>query len=526
MIFRKPYAFLIKNFRLIHLIFAILAGYLFLKGSDILSFLANYISNNGVIIENFTVKELFPTFIPICFIIILLFNIIMIWLLHIKQKKVLFYILNILFYIVLAILFYFMYTTTLKMQTSLIDSKTVRALRDFFVIASIFQILSMFMYGFRATGFDIKKFDFGKDLVSLDIAETDNEEFEFQVNVDIDRINRERRKTLRHIKYLYYENKLVSNCIITIAFLVIGLLLYQSFQDTRLKYNQFEQFTTSDYQLKIGNGYITNQDANGNILSKSKSYVILEVYIKKRTSKTMKLNNARFELVVGKRKYYHDYTNNKYFTDIGNGYYDEALKTEFEKYLLVYKINTKDINKNMYFNYVDATSHVAVKVKFQDLKEEKNTQNYVADDIMNFSDTILDDYQLALTSYGIQKEFTINYRYCVAINECFDAVEYVRPSITSNYNKALLKIKATLTLPEFVNTSITNFESLCNNFGKIKYTIDGNTYQHNLTMNMIKPIKVKQENIYYIEVKEEILRASNVSILFKLRNKTYEYVIK
>ena len=117
MILRKPYAFLIKNFRLIHLIFAILTGYLFLKGSDILSFLANYISNNGVIIEKFTVKELFPTFIPICFIIILLFNIIMIWLLHIKQKKVLFYILNILFYIVLAILFYFIYTKTLKMQT-------------------------------------------------------------------------------------------------------------------------------------------------------------------------------------------------------------------------------------------------------------------------------------------------------------------------------------------------------------------------------------------------------------------------
>ena len=87
MILRKPYAFLIKNFRLIHLIFAILAGYLFFKGNDILSFLANYISNNGVIIEDFAIKELFPIFIPICFIVILLFNIIMIWLLYIKKKK-------------------------------------------------------------------------------------------------------------------------------------------------------------------------------------------------------------------------------------------------------------------------------------------------------------------------------------------------------------------------------------------------------------------------------------------------------
>ena len=52
MILRRPYAFLIKHFRLIHLILFVLFGYITYKANNMLSFFKEYISNNGNIVFN------------------------------------------------------------------------------------------------------------------------------------------------------------------------------------------------------------------------------------------------------------------------------------------------------------------------------------------------------------------------------------------------------------------------------------------------------------------------------------------
>ena len=49
MIFKKPYAFLIKNFRLFHLILAIIMGYLVYQTNLLSSFFKEYLVNNKVI---------------------------------------------------------------------------------------------------------------------------------------------------------------------------------------------------------------------------------------------------------------------------------------------------------------------------------------------------------------------------------------------------------------------------------------------------------------------------------------------
>ena len=51
-------------------------------------------------------------------------------------------------------------------------------------------MISIVMYAFRATGFDIKKFDFAKDLEELDIETKDNEEFEVNLELETDKYQR------------------------------------------------------------------------------------------------------------------------------------------------------------------------------------------------------------------------------------------------------------------------------------------------------------------------------------------------
>ena len=64
MILRKPYALLIKNFKLIHIILSLMMIYLFYKTNAILSFLGEYIGSSQIKISSDVLYSLFdPIFI-------------------------------------------------------------------------------------------------------------------------------------------------------------------------------------------------------------------------------------------------------------------------------------------------------------------------------------------------------------------------------------------------------------------------------------------------------------------------------
>ena len=225
MILRKPYAILIKHFKLIHVIFTLLSLFLFLKCTDLLSFINEYIANTGFIIDSYQLANLLPKYINILIIFGIILNIIIAILLKAKDKKITFYIINILIYVCLFI--GFTYTSSLlnQMQNKIIDIRLVRALRDIFTALNVAQFISLIMYGFRAVGFDVKKFNFSKDMVDLEIKEEDSEEVEVSVDIDVNKINRSRRKTFRMLKYFYFENKLLCNIVISIISIVLIVVI-------------------------------------------------------------------------------------------------------------------------------------------------------------------------------------------------------------------------------------------------------------------------------------------------------------
>ena len=52
MILKKPYAFLIKNFRKIHFILAILSVFIIIKTNTVVGFFKEYVANNYSVIES------------------------------------------------------------------------------------------------------------------------------------------------------------------------------------------------------------------------------------------------------------------------------------------------------------------------------------------------------------------------------------------------------------------------------------------------------------------------------------------
>ena len=100
MLLKKPYAFLIKNFKIIHLILFAVILYITYRFNKIYSFFASYVSNNnsvGVTIAN--------TYIPITIflavLLVIIFSILMFLLMNNKKKPSKFYLMTAIYYFII-----------------------------------------------------------------------------------------------------------------------------------------------------------------------------------------------------------------------------------------------------------------------------------------------------------------------------------------------------------------------------------------------------------------------------------------
>ncbi|MDD3187512.1 MAG: hypothetical protein PHD02_03455 [Bacilli bacterium] len=524
MILKKPYGLLIKHFKLIHIIFAVFSILTFSKISLILSFLNEYIANDGFIVEAYKVAPLLNFSLIIGIIVFILLNIVIIILMQTKQKKILFYISNIIFYALVIIIFSYTLTLFGTMQTRIVDTRIVRAIKDFYTIFYAVNIISIFMYLMRGLGFDVKKFNFNKDLVDLEITEADEEEVEVSVNVDVQKIGRKKRKIIRHLKYFYYEHQFICNIIsIALSLIAATLIVYFTFFNSKPTYNQYTSIGVGAYNFEIDKVYVTNTDMDGNVIEEGKTFAVVNIKIKKRSTNSVQLNLGRFGLVVNGITYYHNYNYGKYFIDIGNAYLDESLSSDYQNYILVYPINTSSINK-LQFNYTDSTNDIIVKINSLDFNTQ-NSHTIALGEEINFDDTILDGYRFTINKYEVGKTIQINYKYSITEDNYVSAVEYVTPTIDSNYDKAVLRLDYSFTKVDN-NSYAANINTFLTNFGYLKYTVDGKEYTSKFNLGTLKAVKVNQPNTTYLEVKEEVLNAETITLCLKLRNNVYEIILK
>jgi Na+/melibiose symporter-like transporter len=108
-ILRKPYAFLIKNFKKIHLIIFLLTAFTIYNSSRILSFFNDYVLNKTAFYSNSLADEYIFGYMYILSILISVFSIIIYILMKQKEKPRKLYIIMIILYIALPALFYVNY---------------------------------------------------------------------------------------------------------------------------------------------------------------------------------------------------------------------------------------------------------------------------------------------------------------------------------------------------------------------------------------------------------------------------------
>jgi len=173
MILKKPYAFLIKHFKLIHGVLAVLYVYLAFKTSSLLNYYNAFISRTVGSSNAINYVSKFPFFIIILtYIICITLYILM----NYKKKPKLLYAILTLIYIAVFVIISISYGGLNTIYTSVLDSKTTLLYRDLLRIILLFQYISIAFITIRAIGFDIKKFNFSEDIHAMDIDITDDEE--------------------------------------------------------------------------------------------------------------------------------------------------------------------------------------------------------------------------------------------------------------------------------------------------------------------------------------------------------------
>lgn len=532
MIFRKPYAILIKYFKLIHVVLTVMMAYLLYRTYNLYNFLTEYMKTTMLKLGRGATDTMFNSYMFILPLLIVVFAMVMLITMIRKNKPRLIYIADVICFSSLLGIYIYLNSQFIYLEDNIMSARTVKLMQDFSLIMMLSQFALLLPTLIRAIGFDIKKFDFKKDLLEMDIDDADNEEFEVSFNFEGNVVKREINKKIRNIKYAYLENKFLFKVLAlgVILFVIYSIFTGSSTNNTILKMN--EGFSSDGVNLEVTDAFMTQKDYKIKKITSSE-YILVEINAKGVNANT-KLNTARMQLIINNTVFYpvEDF-NIDVFSDIGSVYVDDYLDVKnYNKYLFVYEIpeNLKHAKKN--FRYISVydendASYISVSLKVKEIDNEDKSKDVSLKKDLVLNKDILGNSSLKIDSFEIKNDFVSRYKYCPLTGECYSSKEYIRPNLNSTLDKALLKINATFTRDKDIQVpGISNAFSLINKFGTIVYKYNGKTYKMRGELVNINPKKNKVPNVYYVEVNQRMVNCDYAYLLLKIRNKEYKYVIK
>ena len=204
MIIRKPYAFLIKNFKKIHIVLLLLSLFLAYSIFDVSSYVNEFMrigiydSYANPVTRHITIFMLIATFIMIIGSSALLL------LLRHKGKPWKIYLVPVVTYVFLYFILS-MIKSFFNSYTISVEVTDLRLSRDLIMIFIVLQLPAIAIFVMRTFGLDINKFNFNADTEFLELSEEDREEIEVSFDVDINTFKRLYKRIIRNISYFYKE---------------------------------------------------------------------------------------------------------------------------------------------------------------------------------------------------------------------------------------------------------------------------------------------------------------------------------
>ena len=539
MILRRPYAFLVKHFRLIHIILLAFMAYVFVACQGILDFLNEYIGAATPYFDYETVSSTIGGFVP-AFLTVLLMMVagILIYLLRYKRKPILFYIVILSVYTIILFEFIIMPSFVYSMGYTVPSGAFIRIIRDVLMVISIVQIGFMVLTFIRAIGFDIKKFDFKKDVQDLGIDEDDNEEFEFELNIDKDAIFTNIKKRLRYLKYFYKEYKFFFYVGYAIAAVVLVFSIVSFISSLEHVYKQNETYDLNGLKYTVLESYNTVLNSKGNRINDKYFYTIVKIKVTNHTGGQKALNTKNIFL-------YYNGTNSvnpntlvyDNFKEYGIQYYNQILSpNQTRTFILIFQSPIEYYSRVLKMKTVNYVEYKEGKVVFNyrtvrlspiyDSNKTKTVREVRIKEDLSFKESLLGNTVLNISKVDLSDIFSYNVKHCKG-SICNTESRFVSAPNYSNVSLTVMRIQYSLKLDyEKLGKGYTSNDFLAR-YGKIRYYISGikndQALYHNIVIKDLTPVNTNK--ISFIEVKSILERATKVYIDFSIKDKVYSYLI-
>lgn len=520
-ILRKPYAFLIKHFKKIHILLLLIMLYGVYKTNNLSNFFSNYARNTSGFYESTLASTYINSlFFMGCISIIIISTVVLI-LMKQKDKPTKLYVFIIVGYILMLVLLFLDggYLRTIIFEQ--LSPRTTRMLRDINYIALIPQIVLSFLVLIRAIGFNIKRFNFSQDIEDLKIDVSDSEEFELTIGTDTGKINRLIRRNKRELKYFYLENKaLIISIIVLIVIFVSSSAYYNKFVLNKI-YNQKDVVRVHNISYKVENFYSSNINYRGEDISeKDHTFLILSLktYNGNENSKKIEIDNLR--IVIGENIYLPIVKQYDSFRDLGIGYNNQKLESGKEAtYIFVYKVSNEDLEKPMILRYNDnvfftkegiGSRYIKIKVKPTDIKEISTLPRADLKKEVYYGLSNLKETRLTINDV----EFKDKYSY-----ELGNLIYYINDPMD---NRLIMKINYKYD-PDKGVEFIGTLSELLKEYGTIRYEKDNK--QVVLLYKDVTPRNYKDDNIY-LSVPSNIKDSKSIDLIINVRDKVYIHKLK
>ncbi|HOZ54228.1 MAG TPA: hypothetical protein PKY25_02755, partial [Bacilli bacterium] len=426
-----------------------------------------------------------------------------------KAKPRLLYLVTNIFYIILLLVFIYTASQLDILNNYDLNIKASRLIRDILLIVTFIQAIFIILFTIRSIGFDIKKFEFTKDIENLEINDKDREEMELSINFDKDQFVRFYNKSKREFIYYYKENKFILFSILGLIVLTIIGVIIASTNNIITTVSEGKAITKGNISFMVEKSYITKQNYKGKVLSKNSSYLVVKFNVNNLSSDTMKLNSGYITLDNGGNIIHILESNRDSFLDIGIGYNDQSINSKDKvEYIIVFEIPDKDINKKM----VLLNRLVEKKILLKPISIDKK----INIDIFNIGDVVKKEYldntfSIDLNTLEVNDIFEYEYRLCIN-TICRDLTD----KVIAGSRKDLIKVQG------IVNSN--NLLKLLTSQSDITYELDDEVVSRNKLTNInISGLINKELYLSFDEEKEEY---DSMYLNIYIRNNIIKYKIK
>jgi len=527
MILKKPYAFLIKYFRVIHLALALPIIYILIKTGNIVSFFSDYIDANYYTAITNIAGTYVNYFMYLAIIFILASGIAIYFLMRKKEKSTKFYFFLILFYLIIFIMLTITHGILSGMELNTLEATTARAYRD---ISYIFYLPQFFFAAFnifRGIGFDIKKFNFETDIKELEITDIDSEEFELTLGIEDYKIKRNIRRFLREFKYYVMENQFIFTVLCSIIGIIFATIFYLNFEVYNKNYKESQTLSHNNLTMKVVDSIVTNRDHGGNIFKDNKYYVVINLSIENRSKKPQNFDYNNFFLDLGNRRVYPTLDRAGYFMDCGLPLKKDTELVSGSKntYVVAFEIQESEVKKEYDLKILEQTTisigEITPEFKKITLKPEQtieieNMGETKLGKIVTFEKSVIGYSSFQVKEYLIANSFTYQYQYCYENKTCRELSDKI---LTNSNSVTLLVLKGTYTLDQstlYYKAARTD-RLFPDHFLSVQYRNNEGVK----TAKITNKTPATYEEGLILEVPSEIKEAKEINLLITIRNKRY-----